>query len=237
MKLRNLLILLFLLVSLSSSIIGGLLYYFSESTIAINNKSQSLLAIAESRSEHIKTYFNLEIDKLKLISSRTQLKIDIENYSKDQSLELKEAIRVKLSDSKNSVADYRHICFIDMDGKVVTCDDSSLDGQDFSQEDFFANGKIKEGVYFFDHAGESHTDIATFGPIISDGKLMGVIVTFEGFEELGKIVKNRTGLGETGEVLVAYQNNKNGQIIYPFPRFFTTTTTTTTTAATAAASK
>jgi PAS domain S-box-containing protein len=228
MKLRSLLIFLFLIVSLSSSILGGLLFYFSNSIIAINNKSQSLLAIAESRAENIKTYFNMEIDKLKLISSRTQLKIDVANYLKDPGPELKEVIRDKLSGSKNAVTDYKHICFIDMDGEVVTCDDLSLDGQDFSQEDFFVNGKIKEGVYFFDHVSESQTEIVTSGPISPNGKLMGVIVTFEGFDELGEIVKNRSGLKETGEVLIAYQNKETGQIIYPFPKLFTTTTTTTT---------
>ncbi|MCX6718230.1 MAG: ATP-binding protein [Candidatus Staskawiczbacteria bacterium] len=227
MKLRSLLIFLFLIVSLGNSIIGGLLYYFSDSTIAINNKSQSLFAIAQSRAENIKTYFSDEIDKLKLISSRTQLKIDVENYLKAPSSELKEIIRVKLIGSKNAVADYRNICFIDINGKAVTCADSSLDEQDFSQEEFFVKGKVTEGVYFFDHVSESHTDIVTSGPIIPDEKLMGVIVTFEGFDELGKIVKNRVGLKETGEVLIAYRNKETGQITYPFTRLFTTTTTTT----------
>ncbi len=123
MKLRNLLVSLFMIISLSGSIVGGLLYSFSTSAIAENNTGQSLLAVAKSRAEHISTYFNDEIEKIKLTSSRTQLKIDVENYLKAPSPVLKGTIRIKLNDSKNSVAEYRHVCFVDLDGTVVTCDD------------------------------------------------------------------------------------------------------------------
>ena len=220
MKLRNLLITLFLVVSLGNSIVGGLLYYFSDSIIAKNIASQNLLAIAESRAENIKTYFNDGIDKLKLVSSRIQLKIDVENYFKAPGPELKEVIRVKLSDSKNAVAEYRHVCLIGLDGKVATCDDPSLNGQDFSKKDFFVKGKLKEGVYIFNHTSLSHLDIVTAGPIDRGGKLMGVIITFSDLDGLGKIVENRTGLGDTGEVLVAYRDAESGQVMNPFPRFF-----------------
>jgi HAMP domain-containing protein len=228
MKLRNLLIILFLFTSLANILIGGLLYYFSNLTIAKNNTSQSLLAVTESKAEHIKTYFNMEIDNLKLISSRTQLRVDIINYNKDPSLSIKEAIRLKLSDAKNSVPNYKRLCYVNNDGKVVTCDDASLNGQDFSQDEFFVNGKIKEGIHFFDHTAESHADIVTSGPLISNGELLGVIISFESFDELEKIVNNRTGLEETGEALVAYQNKDTGQIIYPLPRLFTNTNTSAT---------
>ncbi len=220
MKLRTLLILLFLLASISSSFIAGLLYYYFNSEISLDNSLHNLSAVAESRSKHVETYFKLELDKVKIMSNNTEISIIFEKYLKTFSPELKEAIRGRLDNYKNSVADYRHICLLDLNGRAVVCDSSSLEGEDFSQEDFFVESKTKEGAYFYDHKNASHSDIVGAGPIKLAGKLIGVFTTFQSFGELDSIISNRTNLGETGEIIVGYLNDKNQQIIYPFSRLY-----------------
>ena len=74
MKLNNLIIISFIVSGFIVSLIGGFLYYYYSQNNLVDQVGNSMLAISESRAEHINTYFNLDIDRIKLIASRTQLR-------------------------------------------------------------------------------------------------------------------------------------------------------------------
>ncbi len=209
----------FVILSIGMALITTFIFYnisVNALTLEIKNNLENA---AQSRANHIVTYFDQNIEKIKLITSRTQLRKDIENYLANSSAGVRAEIVRKLNDSKGSIEEIENICFIDTAGIVEACSDGSLAGEDYSKEEFFIKGLKVEGAYFFKH--ESHEDIIVSAPIYQNEKLMGAIITFEDFEELGAIVKDRTGLGETGEVLVAFRD-KNGNYVYPIPRKFDT---------------
>lgn len=213
---RRVFITLFLFIVLSLSVFGGIMYYVVMDSLQFQIQSGFEQA-ANSRLNHIITYFDEKTEMIKLITSRTQFRIDIHNYLNSPNSELYDVIVLKLEDSANSIKELKNLCFIDLDGIVIACSDNGFTGLDYSGQKFFNYGKIKEGAYFFNYQG--HWDILISGPISQDGKLMGVIITLFEISEFEGIVKDKTGLGQTGEILIALKD-ESGQIVYPLTRLF-----------------
>lgn len=206
----------FLLILASILFLGSIFYFISMNSLNIQVKDH-LETTVQSRTSNIETYLNLDTERINLITSRTQLRRDISNYISDFNESLKHDISLKLNDSRNSIKEISSVCFLDLSGKVVVCDNPSFIDMNFSEEDFFIKGKVKAGAYFFKL--NNSWRIVVSAPIYENGSLMGLIITVESFDELAVIVKDRAGLGETGEVLVAFVD-KEGNRVYPLPRLF-----------------
>jgi len=102
MKLSNLIIYSFIILGLIGSIVGGYYYYYISQDLIIDEVSNGLLAISESRAEHIETYLGQNIERIKLITSKTQLRIELEKYNNDQNQESLDKINTIIMDSKKS---------------------------------------------------------------------------------------------------------------------------------------
>jgi len=207
----------FIILSFCIILIESFIFYQITADFSKEQIKDHVETVANLRAGHIETYFDWDTERIGLITSRTQLKIDIANYTKNSSEDLKKEIITKLNDSRSSIEEIECICFINLDGNVVVCDDQRLVGRDYSQEDFFINGKMKEGAYFFKI--EDKWKIIFSAPISQNDKLLGVIITSESTDELNKVIEQRTGLGQTGEVLIAFID-KTGNIVYPISRLF-----------------
>lgn len=207
----------FVIFSFFMALLGTFIYYINTTSSLYGEIENHLLDTVTSRTNHIETYFDQDIERINLVTSRTQLKIDIGNYVNQPNEILRKGIVAKLNDSRSSIEEIEDICFIGTDGMVMACGNGNFDGIDFSGQDFFTNGLKKEGAYFFKDSGV--WKIIVSAPISPNGKLAGIIITMESFDELAGIVKDRTGLGRSGEVLVAFID-KDENVVYPIPRLF-----------------
>ena len=216
MRLSNLIIISFILVGLAGSLVGGVLYFDSAQNLMGVEVSDSLLAVAESRADHVETYFKQNIERLKLVASRTKLRNTLKQYNENPNQADADTITGILNDAKKPIKEFDRICILNLDGIVVASTDESFFGKDVSDKEFFIEGKEKESINFVEENGE--LKIFTTGPLILDGDVIGVGITVVDDRELEEIIKDRTGLGETGEVLVATQemNERN----YLFERVF-----------------
>jgi len=206
--------LMFLVIAISS--FGIVIYYVVIDSLSFQIQSELELA-ATLTSNHVITYFDEKTELIKLITSRTQLRRDLNNYISAPNQDLYNEIVLKLKDSKGSIEEIQNLCFINIEGIVDVCSDNGITGTDFSQERFFLQGKVSEGSYFFKNSG--NWNIVISGPIYENNQILGVVIVLYGLEELNDIVTERAGLGETGETLIAF-NDDNGQTIYPLPRRF-----------------
>ena len=154
----------FLVLGFCMAIIGTFIFYTVSVSLITSEIEAHLETTVDSRAGHIETYINQDIERIKLITSRTQLRVDIENYLLDSNSEFEAKIIQKLKDSRSSIEEIECVCFINLSGEAVACDDLLLQGRDFSTENFFIKGKQKEGAYFF-KLGEDDWRIVVSGPI------------------------------------------------------------------------
>jgi len=206
----------FILIAGSILLLSGIFY--SISINSLNDQVRSHLeAIAQSRTTNIDLYLDSHAQRVNLIASRTQLRKDIRDYLQNPNEIRRQEIILNLNDSSKSVDEIDLVCVLDLTGKVVACNKAGLMEANFINDSFFIFGKIRARAYFFNLNGEE--DLIFSAPIMQDGNLIGVMITTEVTDNLKKIIYERTGMGETEEVTVGFKD-KEGNIIYPFPRLF-----------------
>ena len=104
---------------------------------SISQESVALLkSAAESHAEHVATYLNQNIERFKLISSRTQLRKLIASY-RDQPAEAVRAEIIKIiSDAKESIREFERVCIIDLNGRIIAPTDSRFIGREVADKNF-----------------------------------------------------------------------------------------------------
>lgn len=171
---------------------------FTNTKNALEEKS---IAQLESTAQTLKNFINqvLEEQKEEIEIAATHTELTNE--------ELKE-----IRDLQDEVYE---IFVLDDKGIVIASSNEFLIGRDDSLDEYFTNVKNKtyfKPPYLSEYTGKRSITVSTpFG----DGLLVALIdlITFE------KIVSDRTGLGETGEALLAYKNERGAAVFFTERRF------------------
>lgn len=202
----------FLLMAVIIFMVGWLSFY------SLMDKSIALLQLAaESYTEHIDTYLSQNIERFKLISSRTQLRKLIANYNSSPDAATLAEITKIIQDAKQPIEEFERLCIINLDGTVIASTNSQFVGRNVVDKDFFIGGREDDGVYFVEEDGVYKIFVS--GPIVLDGQLTAVGISVVSIDKLSNIVKSVTGLGQTGEVTVAFMG-ADGLRKYPISRRF-----------------
>jgi signal transduction histidine kinase len=195
----------------------GFLVIFFVSRQTSEDAKDKLVSIASSRSNHIQTYLEDHIQLLQLVTSRTALRKTLATYNETGKEADLLTITNIIKDAIIPMPQFERICILGLAGKVLTSTNDKYCGRSVSDADFFIKGLKSEGVYFIEEEGVYKIYIS--GPIMLEGKVIGVGMTVIDFNDLKVIITDRTSLGETGEVLIAF-SNEAGERKYPLKRLF-----------------
>ncbi len=166
-----------------------------------------LSAIAESQSARIEESINAHYDKLDLIASRTKLRNTLKIYNETKKNEDIITMRGILNDAKNSLDSLKTISIMDLNGKVIVSTTELIEGNDYSNKNFFVQGREKK--HFSITTDEYDLPIiVTSGPIFFGEEKLGVIKIESEPSELLTITKDYSGLKETGETVIAKRSIK-----------------------------
>jgi PAS domain S-box-containing protein len=192
------------------SIIVSLVSYFAYGVSREENISH-LETAAEGRITHIETYFENLSDNLRLVLERDDLTQAISSFLETNDQADKQALQKITQEVKNLIPEVERFSLIDLEGHVIASTKDEIVGNNVAQELAFREGKDKFHVVIMDDEGE--VKIFVLGPISADEKLLGVGVLVSDLSKLNRIVSDRTGLGETGEVLIATMG-EDGEPVY-----------------------
>ena len=175
----------------------------------------NLINATQSRTEHIKTFLDLEKEAVKQLSESIVFRELLLSTEEEESYPVKFNKVMQRLQNTAQVGEYTYDSFVlDTKGTIIASSDEEDIGEDKSNDTYFLGGK--EGVFIKDAYISSHKQektLAFSAPILDeDNKLLGVIVFRVSPEPLFKITTDRTGLGQTGEV---YLVNKDNYMITP----------------------
>ena len=216
MKIRLVLILTFLLTGIVLASLGTYVSNSQDIKFVEGEIINHLQTTAQSRANHIVTYLDQNVEKLNIIKSKTLLRGYIKDYNANPNENSRNQINSVLMEVKQSFGDSERISVIGLDGKVIASTNFNFIGRDFSEQKFFKDGLQKESVNFM--AEDNQSRIFISGPIKLNGELIGVQLIVMDNEGLKKIVQERTGLGTTGEILIAV--GEDGDRYYIVDRLF-----------------
>jgi PAS domain S-box-containing protein len=206
----------FVLVAITTSLWGTYYLYLNSNEVLLNQIYGHLETAANSRANHVETYMEQNIERLKLVTSRTALRESLKSYNLTGNREELAKITKIIKDAKEPVGEFERICVVGLDGVVLASTNENFCGRNVGSEGFFAAGLKENGIWFVEEGGEKKIFVA--GPFTLGGEVIGMGITVVGISVLEEIVGERPGLGETGEVLIAVL--EKGERLYLAKRRF-----------------
>jgi len=196
MKFSTTITAVFVIVALSLTTLGAYSFINTSTEIIEHHVQNKLLSTAQSRAEHIETFFEELIHSVEVAATHSSL-------SQEELVEIRD------------INPNIHSLFVlDSNGIVMESSGETPYGRDLSAETFFIEGKKETYLQNQYSCKVLNKDIMMIATPHAGGALIARIDS----TGLKNIVKERTGLGETGEVLVAIQGVEKR--IYLFERLF-----------------
>jgi signal transduction histidine kinase len=216
LKFRTKLLWAFLLVAILPLLVVclGLYAHTRDSQIqVISNHLESVASIQRNRIEAINAQ-NLE--RLNLVTSRTQLRISLEDYLRTADPAQQQKINRILADAKDSIADFATLSIADLGGTIVASTDPGQIGVMVVAGPWFTSGQAENRVDLFYLDPADAIKIRLSGPLLLDDHLLGVLQIESSVDNFLNSINDYTGLGDSGEtVLLAIASDGQGTYLLP----------------------
>ena len=230
MSIKNRLLFILLACSISPMIFVGTLGYFNAKKALENTRIEALKSITYHKAKKIEDFFSEQKKHIRIAQRRPNIKkyaSILAGFSGDFSSPDYETIRDELDEALKMyppVYDYANVMLANPKGKIVYVLNrySALENMDnFRSEAWgkaFEAGKTE--IYLSD-VFKSRTQAGQFSVYISaplnnfDGEFAGVIVLEVDLASIFKLVQDSTGMGETGETLIARKEDDAALFLNP----------------------
>jgi len=210
--------LVFALVALAlGSMLTLGMFMYSNADGRLNKLTENQLdALAESRQEAIGDIFSGWRDRVRLIASRTQLRLSLREYDRSRDPEELDLIRRILDDALASVGTVRSLAVFDLGGEPlvqVSRGEDSYVAELTTSGDPGPPGEVAYQGVTFAADGQPRIEFVT-GLMLEDERVGAIMVVLDG-QELEGLTSDYTGLGETGEVIIVMQDEHGIHTLHP----------------------
>ena len=222
MKIKSKLIIFFLVISLVPLLIFGVFNYINMEQILKKEILKELEIVADLKKKNFQDLFDHNIEKLKLVSSRYQLKVEMDKYNNnnDNKNESQKFITQIISSIKPEMKNFEDIMILDPFGKVIASTNNNYLGTNNRDSKFFIDGKNQNNTSILFKDRDNKLKSYLTGPLIQNNKFLGVVTIIYNLEDFISMLKAFERLTSTGDIILAKQdNNGNALIINPL-RFF-----------------
>jgi signal transduction histidine kinase len=221
MKIKSKLIIFFLIISLVPLLIFGVFNYINMEQLLKKEILKELEIAADLKEKNFQDLFDHNIEKLKLVSSRYQLKVEMDKYNNnDNKNESQKFITQIISSIKPEMKNFEDIMILDPFGKVIASTNNNYLGTNNRDSKFFIDGKNQNNTSILFKDKDNKLKSYLTGPLIQNNKFLGVVTIIYNLEGFISMLKAFERLTSTGDIILAKQdNNGNALIINPL-RFF-----------------
>jgi len=213
------LILVFLIISVIPIAIFGTINYINTEKQIINDTFSKLEAISKIQENRVENIIDQNYERVASLTSRLQLRIALNDYNVNGTQESQELMNNILLAAKSGISSFKDIHILNPRGDIVASTDKELIGTNHALEDFFVKGRYQSDIsIFFKDDNQNLREFLT-GPLLWEGKLVGVVSIVSDAENLLSQFANYEGLGETGESIMA-KRTPEGNALYITPLRF-----------------
>ena len=219
MKIQTKLILAFLLLTFPLLVITNIFFYISEKKALTHQILNHLESVASIQQHRIHDIAAQNIERLNLVTSRTQLRLSLEQFlvTNDQNHQVK--LNKILSDAQASIPDFKNIFVYSSEGVIVASSDPSRIKEEQHHEDFVVLGRERNRVDLFYLDAEQNLSQHLAGPLYQENNFLGVLLIDTKVDNMVKAISDYTGLDMTGETILAAKD-KNGDTVFIMPTRF-----------------
>ncbi|MFC1523732.1 ATP-binding protein [Thermodesulfobacteriota bacterium] len=209
------------LVMVFALLVSNLLSYHSERRALFDQVMHHLESVASIQQARIESITEQNYERFRLVASRTQLRISFKQYLAGGDGNHLAKIQRILNDAKGSIASFSRIDVLNLDGSIVgsTTEEAIGSRSTHVEEVFFQQGRQgKTGTQFSRNPDGTITQHFA-GPLILEGEILGVMIIDSDVESIMKAIQDYSGLGESGETILARQT-VDGDALFLMPTRF-----------------
>jgi two-component system NtrC family sensor kinase len=219
MKIKAKLLLAFLIIALVPLGAISIVSYVSAKDALTSQVLSHLESVAEIQRNRIEGIYEQNLERLNLVSSRTQLRLTLDSFISNPNTDDQEKMNQILLDARSSVSSFRDISVLTLDGKVVASTDAADIGSSGLTDQAFIEGQSGNtaDVFFLDE--NKNLGIYLSGPLYLEDELLGVVEIKSTGDSILAAITDYTGLGTTGETQLA-ETDENGDALFITPTRF-----------------
>lgn len=213
-------ILLYFTVSILFVVLFGLTYtyvqikdYFLQDTVS---KLEAVISIQKERFEEAVSRY---IEWAELIAAQEKIRDEFMQYQSAPSEDVYESVVATLHDSHIAIPTIRHISLMSMERKVIISTDKEQEGVVFEDQAAFEKGVIGAYLVGVVKSDQNAPVVRVLAPLVVAHKTIGVVEVIATNQLLSEVTEDYTGLGESGEVLIA-SKNQSGDAVFLNPLRF-----------------
>ncbi len=197
---------------------AGVSFFYTKQLVTEEalNHLESVASVQKQRIAAINTQ---NIERIRLIASRTQMRQLFAQLQRQPSPETLTQLNRVLNDALTSIASFQEIALLDLEGNVLASTDSALIGENFRFDEAFKTGLRQFTASNFAIDEDEHLFVRLSGPLYVDHEPIGVIIVKAGADNLIQTISDYTGLGKTGETTLAMRD-EFGDAVYITPLRF-----------------
>jgi signal transduction histidine kinase len=219
MMIRTKLIIIFLIISIVPLTIFGTLNYLNTEQALTKETLNKLETLATLQEKNIQNLVDQNLEKLNLVSSRLQLKVELDKYNNNNGnkTQSQQFITRIINPVKSESKSFEDIYILSPMGQIVASTNNASIGRNHSTDEFFIKGSKQNDVSVFFKDPQGNLRVYLTGPLILNGnKLVGVVSIISNLDTLLSQIQTYEGLGETGEFnLVKRDDNGDALLINP----------------------
>lgn len=209
MDIRTKLALALVFFSLLSMAVLGAFAYQTAASLLQEISIRQLDALAESKLRDLEKVQEGWRDQLRLVKSRTQLRSNLKDYIESGNSQAKQAVVRIIEDAATAVDDVDQIRVMSLDGREVAA--YGRVSHEFTHVTPEVPDEIVYNATFPNNAGGARVVFSSL--LVLDGAAIGSIEIVFDAQGLRSVTDDYTGLGETGEVMVAMLENDDTVLI------------------------
>jgi len=219
MLIKSKLVIIFLIISLVPLTIFGTLNYFNTEQVITKETLNKLETLATLQEKNIQNLIDQNLEKLNLVSSRLQMKVELDKYNNNigNKTQSQQFITRIINPVKSEIKSFEDIHILNPTGIVVASTNNASIGTDHSNDEFFTKGSKQNDVNTFFKDPHGNLRVYLTGPLILNGnKLVGVVSIISNLDTFLSQIQIYEGLGQTGEFnLVKRDDNGDALLISP----------------------
>jgi signal transduction histidine kinase len=209
----------FLFIALIPLVSGSVLAFTVSERALTEQVLNQLSSVSSIQASRIDGILDQNLERLNLVTSRTQLRITLENYTRDPRPEYVDRMNQIIVDAKAPVGDFEEISVLTLNGTVVASTNPAAIGTNYSGEGIFARGQAENVTDLIFLDVDQTVKLHLAGPLVLSDQLIGVLVIRSSVATIAASVQDYSGLGQTGETTLARKDG-DGDGLYLMPLRF-----------------
>lgn len=220
MNIRTKLSITYLTISLLAlTIISAFIYFFVKNTLAEDVLSH-LESVSFIQANRVDGIIEQNLERLRLVSSRTQLRISLSEYLKNRNKKHLEKLQLIINDALSSISSFSVISILDLSGNVIASTNPDRTNLNYRQFDFYENAKVDNRAEHFFLDENNNLKIYLSGPLTISNKLVGILLIESDANNIISLINDYSGLRQTGETFLGRKSMDGKFALYLTPLRF-----------------